>query len=224
MRLLPPKDPLGHWLAADCQGSVEVRFVGRGPGADRSAVLDAVGGRGLDLSWARQVHSDRALVARPGECGEGDALVTTQADLALAIATADCVPVVLSSGLRVAAVHAGWRGVAASIVPKTLSELESDTGIAAWIGPAIGPCCYEVGTDVADQVVASSDESVCRAGAGERPHLDLQRAVTVQLRRHGVTEVRCVRECTRCHDDALASYRRDGSASGRNLTFVWRSD
>lgn len=232
MELSRPTTASGHWFAADRHGAVEVRFVGIGPEAPRAEVLAAVGGRGLELAWCRQVHSDRAVEAAAGECGEADALITAHAGLALTVATADCVPVVIAGRGCLAAVHAGWRGVAASIVPKTLARLGDSGSLIAWLGPAIGACCYEVGRDVAEAVAAASGpEAVAGDALGSgpetrraKPHLDLHRAVAYQLERCGVTELRRVATCTRCHADRLASYRRDGERAGRNLAFAWLTE
>ena len=93
---------------------------------------------------------------------------------------------------------------------------------AAWIGPAIGVCCYEVGEEVADRVGAVGGPEVVRSGGGDRPHLDLARAVEYQLRRAGVESIERLGPCTRCSPRLLHSYRRDGAGAGRNLTYVWR--
>ncbi len=223
MELSRPATPGARWLASDRHGAVEVRFVGSGPEAPRQEVLAAAGGGGLELAWCRQVHSDRAIVAAAGECGEADALITARVGLALSVATADCVPVVIAGGDHLAAVHAGWRGIAASIVPKTLARLGGAGPLIAWLGPAIGACCYEVGQEVADAVAAASGPEAVAAGKAPRskPHLDLHRALAYQLERCGVTELRRVEACTRCHPEQLSSYRRDGERAGRNLAFAW---
>lgn len=220
---------------------VEVRFVGRGPvprPAHREvlAALEARGGGGggnpPEPAWAEQIHSARVLEASAGGCGEGDALVTTRTGLALSVVTADCVPVLLASaepGGPVAAVHAGWRGIAAEIVPRALERLEVPaSGVVAWTGPAIGPCCYEVGTEVAERVARVSPAHGLadivrrpRDPSREKPHLDLVAAVRAQLVAAGVDDVRCADRCTRCHPGELWSYRREGVAAGRNYGFVW---
>lgn len=225
MELIRPRTSDGQWVASDRTATVEVRFAGLGSADGRSGVLAAVGGGGLELAWCRQVHSDRSVEAHPGECGEADALITDRAGLALAVATADCVPVVLAGRRRLAVIHAGWRGIASAIVPKTLERLDSSAPPIAWLGPAIGACCYEVGHDVAEAVIsASGPEAVAGAGAASppgKPHLDLHRAVTRQLEQWGVSDVRRVDACTRCRSDALSSYRREGPRAGRNLAFAW---
>lgn len=220
---------------------VEVRFTGRGPvpRPPRQEVLVALeaelkgrsGGDGeepLEAAWAEQIHSARVLEASAGSCGEGDALVTDHPGLALSVVTADCVPVLLACchpGGPIAAVHAGWRGIAAEIVPRALEWLEvPGSTLVAWIGPAIGACCYEVGSEVAERVARVSTGDAVRTGrasARGNPHLDLREAVRSQLVSAGVGDVRGVDRCTRCHPEELWSYRREGEGAGRNHGFVW---
>jgi copper oxidase (laccase) domain-containing protein len=92
----------------------------------------------------------------------------------------------------------------------------------AWIGPAIGSCCYETGPDVADQVAAASDPAIVTPGPAGRPHLDLQQAVRRQLEAAGVRQIQVLPLCTRCEAARLHSYRRDGKAAGRNHAFIYR--
>jgi copper oxidase (laccase) domain-containing protein len=121
----------------------------------------------------------------------------------------------------VVAIHAGWRGIAAGIIGSTVDALGDSQAYQAIIGPAIGPCCYEVDGDVADAVEAAlpSPRAIDRRSRS-KPHLDLQLAVVEQLSRHGAKTTEWVRTCTRCSKD-LWSYRRDGPGKGRNLAFVW---
>jgi YfiH family protein len=210
------------WSAGD--GAVEVRFVGRGVERSRAETLAAVEAGAPPVAALRQVHSPRVVdVEAPGWHGEGDALVSRARRLALSVITADCVPLLLASGEAVAAVHAGWRGVAGGVVASALAALPGPAaGRRAWIGPAIDACCYEVGEEVADAVAAVSDPAVARPGPRGRPHLDLRQAVAVQLAAAGWTDVTRLGPCTRCAGELLWSYRRDGKAAGRNLAFVWR--
>ncbi|MEM7480637.1 MAG: polyphenol oxidase family protein [Acidobacteriota bacterium] len=232
--------PVGNsrkgWMWSDSRvrdGSLlEVRFAGRGMSEAAEFVPSEI-----SLARCRQEHSARVLAARPGDCGAGDALVTDRPSLALAVVTADCVPVLLAAGERLAAVHAGWRGLAAEILPAAVAALEAGSGeISAWIGPAIGSCCYEVGEEVAGEVVAASDPAVRHdvsksGGPRRRPHLDLSLAALHQLAAAGVRDVRMVPACTRCEEDLLCSYRRDGprgvegeSGAGRNMAIIWRTE
>jgi YfiH family protein len=215
----------GYRVWRDARDGIEVRFVGRGPAGERDAVLCALEPNAPPVAWLKQIHSSTALPAAAGACGEGDGLFTEASGLALAVVTADCVPVLLaaSSG-RIAAAHAGWRGIAGGVLAATLKAAAGgpEERWTAWIGPAIGACCYEVGEEVAEQVVAASAPEVARVGAAGKPHLDLARAVRIQLERLGVREVIEVPACTRCDSESLWSYRRDGRGAGRNLAYIWR--
>jgi len=148
--------------------------------------------------------------------------MTTETGLALSVVTADCVPIVVEGRQHLAAIHAGWRGLASDIIQETLKSFGQDSsGLRAWIGPAIGVCCYEVGRDVAAQVVAASGPSVLRDGK-PRPHLNLSHAAEIQLLQGGIEQIHIVDICTQCSVDWLASYRRDQDAAGRNLAIAWR--
>lgn len=220
-----------RWVWSDAAGEVEVRFFGRGPRlGDRAAELAAVAPDGVACAWAEQVHAATVLEATgPGLAGEGDALVGDARGLALSVATADCVPVLLAAGDRIGAIHAGWRGVAAGVVAATVERLWAagagdPAGWTAWLGPAIGGCCYEVGPEVAARVAAASTgETVLAWPGSDRPHLDLSRAVAAQLVTGGLADVRPLVSCTRCDAERLWSYRRDGTAAGRNLALIWKS-
>jgi len=222
---------MSYPLWSDREGRVEVRFVGRGEERTRDETLTAVEPAAPPVAALRQVHSARVVsVDGAGPAGEGDALVTTRPGLALSVITADCVPVLMAMGGAVAAVHTGWRGVVGGVVPAALSRLREAAAVTggvgatpvAWIGPAIGACCYEVGPEVAAPVVAASGEEVSHPGPAGKPHLDVARAVELQLRREGIADVRRFGPCTRCHPELLWSYRRDGARAGRNIAYVWR--
>ena len=214
-----------HWT--DTAGPFRVEFLGRGAGAPRPPIAEAVrplAAPGRAPSWLTQVHGCAVVEARPGHSGSGDALVSGRDDLALVVVTADCVPVLLGAGERIAAVHAGWRGIVAGVVPAAITRLVAGPApVTAWVGPAIGICCYEVGEDVAGEVAAAAASDRCvRRAAGARPHLDLRSAVEAQLVAAGVAEVRHLDLCTRCHADWLWSYRREGPRAGRNLAWIAR--
>ena len=88
--------------------------------------------------------------------------------------TADCVPVLVAGPEGLAAIHAGWRGIVGGIIPATLARMKGEPAEwTAWVGPAIGACCYEVGDDVARQVVGASGPEVAIPGPAGKPHLDL---------------------------------------------------
>ena len=123
---------------------------------DHAARRRLAGDLGISPEWAyvAQVHGDRVVRAtEPGRLGEADAIFTTRDALPIAVATADCVPVVIEGSGFAAVVHAGWRGAAAGVLTNTLRALRAAglTPQRAAIGPSIGPCCYEVGSEVAEQ-------------------------------------------------------------------------
>jgi YfiH family protein len=156
----------------------------------------------------RQVHSASVHAARTDRRGEpGDGLWTDEPRLPLLAMSADCLPiaVVRREGPRaIAILHAGWRGLAAGVVAEGVAAL-GDGEKAAIVGPAIGPCCYEVGSDVA----ARFDEDLVAGGK-----LDLWRAAERALRAAGVASVERVDLCTSCHPDLFFSHRRSGRERG----------
>jgi YfiH family protein len=157
-----------------------------------------------------------------------DALVAREEGLAVGVRTADCVPILVadpSSG-AVAAIHAGWRGVVAGVIPSAIEVLCPSPAargqLVAAIGPHIRAERFEVGRDVADAIAKVSDGSVVIAGATPKPHVDLARAVRVQLGRLGLDERRIddVGGCTWQEAERFHSHRRDGERSGRMLSVV----
>ena len=202
---------------------------------DRSAAesggWDAVvSGLGIDLPVAlpRQVHGTQVAVAEHGKSPRADALVTDRSGLLIGIVTADCVPILLVDRKRrtAAALHAGWRGAAAGIVEAAVETLGRCFGSEARdlegaIGPAIGGCCYEVGPEVEEAFRARTGSTTGPAWdtRGERRHVDLRTAVALLLREVGVPAVSVLGPCTAC-SPAHHSFRRDGAAVGRQLSFV----
>ena len=205
----------------DSRGAVSVRFYGKGLPRGPEAALAEHLPPSTRLAWAEQIHSADVVRAEGGCAGPGDALITDRTGLALAVVTADCVPVLVVAGEEIAAIHAGWRGVVARVVPATLDRCNRIPEVA-WIGPAISGAAYEVGPDVAAKVVGVSNTSVVSQPPGARPRVDLAQAVRIQLEEAGVRDIRVVDRCT-FSNDALWSYRRDGSAAGRNYSVIWRT-
>lgn len=163
----------------------------------------------------------------PTEVSSAEALVTTDADLALLVLTADCVPVLLADDQAgvVAAAHAGRRGVEARIVGATVAAMAVMGGdparTTAWLGPAICGRCYEVGDDVAAATVAVAPTAASTTSWGTTA-LDLPRAVADELSAAGVVEVRRSARCT-YEDPALFSYRRDGRTGRQGSVIVRRA-
>jgi YfiH family protein len=148
--------------------------------------------------------------------GDGDALISNTG--VVGIKTADCVPVLLADPVTnsVAAIHAGWRGTVADIVGEAVRALTQrwqtrPEDIHAAIGPCIGPCCYEVGPEVARQF-----EIKCTG----KIHLDLPAENERRLREAGVRNIWKSGECTFCAGDRFFSYRREREQAGRMLSFI----
>lgn len=159
---------------------------------------------GLDatrLALNTQRHTARVNRAQPGAAPEvGDALWTDEPELPLLALGADCVPIAIVStrgAPALAVVHAGWRGLVAGVVAAAVETLGASEA-AACIGPAIGPCCYEVGGEVARLF----DADLTRGG-----RLDLWRAAARSLAQAGVAHVDCLELCTRCHPERFFSHR-----------------
>jgi len=191
----------------------------------------AAGEDEIPIVRATQVHgTSAALVLEPppaGGCrdaGERDVLATALAGVALVVQTADCVPLLLRAGGAVAAAHAGWRGSAANAARaavEALAELGAPAGeVDAWIGPSIGPCCYQVGGEVAAQFAGEFARRDC---AGKF-RLDLKAVNVAQLEAAGVSPSRISVHpgCTKCGGERYASFRRDGAAAGRMIAMIAR--
>jgi polyphenol oxidase len=180
---------------------------------NRKRVAASLGFDVGSLALVRQVHGADVLEAPPG-CsgvqGEGDGLVARDPGVVCGVLTADCVPVLLEGRGGVAGLHAGWRGLVAGVLQRGVESVGPVT--AAWIGPSIRACCYEVGDDVF--------EAFLRAGlpvAGPRS-VDPSDAARVVLERAGVTNIAWSDACTSCNPNYF-SYRRDGE-TGRQGSFV----
>jgi YfiH family protein len=164
------------------------------------------------LALNRQIHSNLVHRAEAGSRGRpGDGLWTEEADLPVLAMSADCLPIALArvgeGPPGVAVLHAGWRGLLAGIVAKGVEALGGRASAA--VGPAIGPCCYEVGPEVAQPLAAGFGEDVV---AGRR--VDLWLAAERSLRAAGVDAVERVDLCTFCNADLLFSHRRTGKPRG----------
>jgi hypothetical protein len=171
------------------------------------------------LATAKQIHSDRILrVESPGAQGDGDALICNVPGLGLAIRTADCLPILVADPRTraVAAIHAGWRGVVDEIAPKTIDAMcqqfdSKPEDLVVAIGPGIGPCCFEVGPEVASKF-----------GLSGRTKVDLVGTICRQLRRNGVSleQISASRLCSHCNPELFESYRRDRDAAGRMVAMI----
>lgn len=231
-----------------------------------SRLAAVVGVETAQLATLTQVHGAHVVrvpeettgPTAAGTWAEGDGLITDRPDLALAVKVADCVPILVADRRTgaVAAVHAGWRGTAASMASAAVRALIRAYGVrpsdvVAAIGPSIGPCCCEVGTDVCDRFLEAGTgprelaewfsvapkaaqveglglgyeaRSTGRAGKPGKLWLDTWRANADQLAAAGIPpgQVHISGLCTACFPALLHSYRVDGTASGRMAAVIRR--
>ena len=191
-------------------------------------------------SWmlsVKQVHGtdalivDRPLAGSDRFQGGWDALITDQPGVTVAVRTADCVPVLVYDPRRriAAAIHAGWRGALAGIVPKTIqlmiSRFSSDQAdLRMSIGPSAGSCCYEVDEAVLEPLRSGQTgwPSLLKDRRGTRAKLDLKALVKRQASQIGVRceHITTVNLCTICHPQLFFSYRRDGRVNGTMLNGI----
>jgi polyphenol oxidase len=222
---------------------------------NRRRFESALGAGKLRLVSLKQFHSD--VVCLPGrapraEPCRGDASVTEYPGLLLGVLTADCVPILLVDAKKraIAAVHAGWRGTLARIVQKAVGRMRMEFAskpqdILAALGPAIGGCCYQVGTEVASAFTtkfADAENYFDELRTGDEPNpvqwlnqmppghqppppgvlLDLRKANYAQLLEAGLgpDQISVSGLCTACDGSQLFSYRQQGSASGRLISAI----
>lgn len=221
---------------------------------NRQRFQSALGAADFSLAPLKQIHSDlvRHLDALTDEAVYADAVLTHHPGMLLAVQTADCVPILLVDTKKraVAAVHAGWRGTIRRITAKAVGHMRMHFGsepadLLAAVGPAIGNCCYEVGTEIAADFLsqfADAPDFFDEFRTGDEPNpvqwlnqmppghqppaknvlLDLHRANESQLKQAGV-QVRNISVsnlCTACRPDLLFSYRKQGANSGRMMAAV----
>jgi YfiH family protein len=217
---------------------------------NRRRLASAVGVAG-PIYVARQVHGAAVAVVRAGDdpaaiaATEADALCSDDARVALGVFVADCVPALIvdpRSG-AVAAVHAGWRGTVAGVLPAAVRALADRFGarpgdLRVALGPSIGHCCFEVGGEVvaalasalgrASDAGADIGPGVVHAsprGAPDKWHVDLRLANRLLLERAGVAPeaIDAAADCTHCDRPRFYSYRRDHASTGQQMGVVVRA-
>jgi YfiH family protein len=214
------KDETGTYR---CRALEDIEWLEHGFGTRHSSNWPSDG----PLAWVHQVHSNRCLVTSglDGCAGEADALITDRPGQWVSVHTADCPPllIVAERPRVVAAVHAGWRGSADRIAAETVRRMCDRFGVepAALriaMGPAIGACCYEVGTEVADRF----RDLLPELPAAGKVHLDLARANVRQLVDAGVRPERIFSgaPCTFCNAGDFHSYRRAPGERGRMVSAI----
>ena len=188
---------------------------------------------GTAVQWLTQVHGRMVVEAgRSDACPEADACWSAEPGVACAVLTADCLPVLFCdrAGRKVAAAHAGWRGLLAGVVEAAVAAMAVDPGqLMAWLGPAIGPAAFEVGGEVREAYLAETRSGaefaqvesffLPRRGSGGRYSADLCALARLRLQQAGVTAIFGGDECTYADPDRFYSFRRDG-ATGRMASLV----
>lgn len=204
--------------------------------------LKDMGAVAWPLVEAEQVHGSKVAIVtsetlraaaaadRPLRLAGIDGLLTDQRGVALAIYVADCLAVYLQHRARpaVGLAHAGWRGLAVGLAGKLARKALDAYGgspqdLDLILSPCIGPCCFEVGEEVA----AAFEEVPGAVGRSrELPHVDLRRVARAQLEAAGVPrgQVQMWPECTRCDPDRFASYRAEGEDCGTNVALIGLSE
>ena len=189
--------------------------------------------------WLQQVHGARVVEQPTSGAGSetlemplqpdlqaptADAQVARNPNRVCVVLSADCLPVLFCNrdGSQVAAAHAGWRGMLAGVLEKTVIAMKDPTSeLLAWLGPAIGPSAYEVGDDVRDQFVAEDAESgKAFRRRGQAWLFDLYSVARMRLARVGLTAVSGGTFCTFSEPERFFSFRRDGQ-TGRMASLIW---
>lgn len=194
--------------------------------ANRARLADELG---CEPVWLEQTHSRLAVKAQLGTVQNADASWTDQPGIACTIMTADCLPVLFCdrAGSRVAAAHAGWRGLAGGVLEATIEALGTPADrLLVWLGPAIGPAAFEVGAEVRDVFLAENPGAAAafvpspRAG---RFMADIYQLARLRLQTVGVAAVYGGGLCTVNDPLRFFSYRRDGQ-TGRFASLIWLDD
>lgn len=182
-------------------------------------------------AWIEQVHGNEVLnldEAKPSASAVADAALTRRAGRVCAVQVADCLPVLFTDrdGSSIAAAHAGWRGLAAGVLEATVRKLAIEPeSLICWLGPAIGPCHFEVGQEVRGAFIVHDPAAASAFAPNTRGRwqCDLAGLARQRLALLGVTAVFGANACTYCDARSFFSYRRDGRC-GRMAALIWRED
>ena len=175
--------------------------------------------------WLEQIHSNNVVKAGAvSQPPQADASYTDERGVVCAVMTADCLPLLLCSvdGTRIAAVHAGWRGLLAGVISNAVAALGKNE-LLVWLGPAIGPDTFEVGGEVRAAFVQKSPAfaEAFKPQGGGKWLADIYQLARIELNALGLTSLYGGRFCTVTEPDRFYSYRRD-TVTGRMATLIWR--
>ena len=175
--------------------------------------------------WLDQIHSNRAVKAvKTASLQQADASYTNESGVVCAVMTADCLPLLVCStdGTQVAAIHAGWRGLLAGVINNTVAAMQQ-RNLLVWLGPAIGPDCFEVGAEVRDAFLEKSAEfnHAFKEQGKDKWLADIYQLARIELSALGIANVYGGTNCTVTEHERFYSYRRD-TQTGRMATLIWR--
>jgi polyphenol oxidase len=180
------------------------------------------------IPWLKQVHGTQVhehTENTPSNIS-ADACFTRARGVACAVLTADCLPLLLcnASGSKIAAIHAGWRGLLAGVIEATVAKFPSPRELLVYLGPAIGPSAFEVGPEVraAFLVESAENEAAFVAGLGDRLLANLPLLATLRLQRSGVQNISKSGQCTVSEPALFYSHRRENGKTGRFASLIWR--
>jgi hypothetical protein len=176
--------------------------------------------------WLQQVHGvDVVKADQVTDLPEADASFTDQSGVVCAVLTADCLPVLFcgDQGAVIGAAHAGWRGLQVGVIEQTIAAMNC-RDLQVWLGPAIGPAHFEVGDEVREAFVSQNpDASVAFSATQAGKWLaDIYQLARIRLANLGVEQVYGGGLCTVSDAQRFYSYRRDGAATGRMASLIWR--
>jgi len=195
--------------------------------SNRNLLVQATG-LNTPPQWLQQVHGIEVVEAKSdAQVRRADACFTATPGQACIVMTADCLPVLFTNrqGTRVAAAHAGWRGLAAGVLENTLKSFSPEDEVLAWLGPAIGPLAFEVGGEVKQAFVEQHQEAesafkTSPTHPADRYLADIYQLARIRLKSAGVVEVSGGEHCTFSDTENFFSYRRDGD-TGRMASLIW---
>jgi len=175
--------------------------------------------------WLEQTHSTRVVNLENDTCRSADAAITQRVNTVAVVMTADCLPILLCNraGTEVAAIHAGWRGLADGVIQETLDQMHSRASeVVAWIGPGISRQFFEVGDEVRDIFLLHRGQNRSFFISSRAGHwlCDLQGIARSILEHHGVAEVGLAPVCTYRDESRFFSYRRS-TMTGRMASLIW---
>lgn len=178
--------------------------------------------------WLKQEHTDIAICIEENVKPipvVADASFTRTAGPVCVVMTADCVPILVCNqeGSIVAAIHAGWKGIAAGVIASAIKAMNTDpTTLLAWLGPAIGPNAFEVNQDVRETFCQQIPECTSAFVKKDSSFLaNIYSLASIYLKQAGVTKIYGGGYCTFTQKDLFFSYRRDGEKSGRMAGLIW---